>query len=156
MTLCVAIGVADCWEMASGSGPWPCDFPAAATVTLAQPSSLPIPPPIPPGKPGTRIGQADLQPAQIQDLADVMGDLLKARAGLELTFHVRVEVSAKEAPSEDRGGDHRPEQRPSGSGPPAPGRGRDAHETLERPAEGFLGLVADFPGDRRHLGVAPG
>jgi transposase InsO family protein len=36
----------------------------------------------------------------------------------------------------------------------SPGCRRDAHQALERPAEGFLRLVADRPGDGRHLGGA--
>ena len=29
-----------------------------------------------------------------------MGDLLKAKAGLELTFHLRVEIASKDVPSD--------------------------------------------------------
>src|SRR5512144_1147813 len=36
----------------------------------------------------------------------------------------------------------------------SPRCGRDAHDALERPAEGFLRLVADPLGDCRYLGVA--
>jgi hypothetical protein len=89
-------------ELAPASGSWPCDFPAASTVTLAQVSSRALvdPPPRPTVRPGTRVGQADLTSSQIQDLGEVMGDLLKAKAGLELTFHLRVEIASREVPSD--------------------------------------------------------
>jgi hypothetical protein len=45
-----------------------------------------------------RVGEADLSPGQVQDLAEVMGDLLKAKAGHELTFHLRVEIAGKQPP----------------------------------------------------------
>ena len=60
----------------------------------------PAPAPVPTPRPGARTGQAELKPSQVQDLADIMGDLLKAKAGLELTFHVRVEVAGKDTPSD--------------------------------------------------------
>jgi hypothetical protein len=87
-------------ERAPDSGPWPCEYSGASAVRLklASGSTPPPPPPPPPPKPGTRIGEADLKPNQIQDLADVMGDLLKARAGCEIGFRLRVEVSGKENP----------------------------------------------------------
>jgi hypothetical protein len=37
---------------------------------------------------------------EIQDLAEAMGDLLTAKGGLELTFHLRLEVTGKERPGD--------------------------------------------------------
>ncbi|MBI2216638.1 MAG: ATP-binding protein [Candidatus Rokubacteria bacterium] len=89
-------------ELEPDAGPWPCDATGAARIRLRLASTLPpsSPPPPGPGKPGARTGAADLTPGQIQDLAEVMGDLLKAKAGYELTLHLRVELTGKEAPPE--------------------------------------------------------
>jgi len=40
-----------------------------------------------------------LQPSQIQDLADMMGNLLKAAEGNELRFRLRIEFGGEEIPS---------------------------------------------------------
>jgi hypothetical protein len=39
------------------------------------------------------VAEAELQPSEIQDLADQVGELKKAAAGLELKFTVRLEIS---------------------------------------------------------------
>ena len=89
-------------ELPPGSGAWPCEFPAASTVTLAVLSAQPPSPHQigPTYKPNVRVGEAHLTPGQIQDLAEVMGDVLKAKGSLELTFQLRVEVAGKEVPSD--------------------------------------------------------
>jgi hypothetical protein len=83
-------------------GAWPCDATGAGTLRLRVASTPTTPPgPVPgpgPAKPGVRVGEADLSPGQVQDLAEVMGDLLKAKAGYELTFHLRVEIAGKQPP----------------------------------------------------------
>lgn len=85
------------------SGPWPCDYAGSSDlrlrVTTGRTDPQPPEPPTP-QPPGTRSGQARLQPSQIQDLADVMGDLLKARGDSELAFSVRVDVSGKTTPDD--------------------------------------------------------
>jgi hypothetical protein len=71
-------------------------------VTLALLSTQP-PPPLPTSpthQPNVRVGEAQLAPGQIQDLADIMGDVLKAKGSLELTFQLRVEVAGKDVPSD--------------------------------------------------------
>jgi hypothetical protein len=90
-------------ERLTDSGPWPCDYAGSSGLRLRVTSGVAIPPgataPTPPtSRPGTRSGEARLQPSQIQDLADVMGDLLKARGDYELAFSVRVELTGKKAP----------------------------------------------------------
>jgi hypothetical protein len=71
-------------------------------VTLALLSTQPPPLfPVGPGhKPNVRVAEAQLAPGQIQDLADIMGDVLKAKGSLELTFQLRVEVAGKDVPSD--------------------------------------------------------
>lgn len=93
-------------ERLPDSGPWPCDYAGSSNLRLRVAEGGPTPPrptpPIPPPlRPGTRSGEARLQPSQIQDLADVIGDLLKARQDCELAFVVRVELSAKETLREE-------------------------------------------------------
>jgi len=89
-------------ERASDSGPWPCDFSGASAVRLRLVGDgtppPPPPPPPPPTKPGSRTAEAEMKPNEIQDLADKMGELLKARGGCELAFRLRVELSGKEPP----------------------------------------------------------
>lgn len=86
------------------SGPWPCDYAGSSNLRLRVAvggSTLPPTPPTPPpSRPGTRSGEARLQPSQIQDLADAMGELLKARQNYDLGFVVHVDLSGKEAPSD--------------------------------------------------------
>jgi len=74
-------------EMAAGSGPWPCDWPGAADVHLQVPEGIVIPPPRP-----QEYAEAELEPAELQDVVDGLSDVLKAGAGLNLRFVLRMEV----------------------------------------------------------------
>ncbi len=85
-------------ERGENSGAWPCGFPEASKVALQIPSQVtpPVEPPVsptPPVAPGTHVAQAELRPDEIQNLAESMGDLLKATAGLDMKFRVRIELS---------------------------------------------------------------
>lgn len=51
----------------------------------------------PPPKAGTRVAQVELDTNQLQDLADVIGDLKKAAAGHDLRFILRIEVGGTDA-----------------------------------------------------------
>ena len=77
-------------ELSLDSGPWPCDFPAAQHVKLKV-REAPGPKPIPP-KPGIWVREAELTPAELQDLADEIGEVAKITAGYPLKITVRVEV----------------------------------------------------------------
>lgn len=76
---------------------WPCDFGDAQWIKVRVPQVItPPPPPPPPPIPfGHRIAEADLQSNQIQDLAEVMGELLNIAGGYDLKFHLRLEVDEK-------------------------------------------------------------
>ncbi len=88
-------------ERAVDSGPWPCDLPGAAAVKLKVASGpVPTAPTPTGGKPGARVAESEVKAGQIQDLAEVMGELLKAKGSYDLTFRLRVELSGKEPPSE--------------------------------------------------------
>lgn len=86
-------------ERTVDSGPWPCDFGGAHAVRL-RPAAGIIPPPPPPPAPGIRVAEAVLRPAQIQDLAEVIGDITKAAVGLELKFRLRIELAGGQASDE--------------------------------------------------------
>ena len=43
--------------------------------------------------------EATLQPSEIQDLAELVPEIGKASAGLNVSFHIRVELRAKPRPS---------------------------------------------------------
>ena len=85
------------------SGPWPCDYAGAQTVKLRLPQTAPViplpPSPPPPPPSGRMVAEADLEPRQIQDLADQIPAITKAAVGLGLKIHVRIEVGEKMQPS---------------------------------------------------------
>ncbi|HVB60472.1 MAG TPA: hypothetical protein VNE61_04685, partial [Ktedonobacteraceae bacterium] len=91
-------------ETTADSGPWPCAFSAARSVHLSLPSEpvarpAPVPPPsltiresAAPAAPGMLVAAADLQEYEIQNLAEQVGQLTKETIGLNLSFHLRVEL----------------------------------------------------------------
>ncbi len=92
-------------ERTIDSGGWPCDFAGAANVRLRVPKAEPIPqppsPPQPPSKrPGVLLGEAELRPSQIQDLAEQIPAIAKASVGLDIKFTLKVELEAKPESSE--------------------------------------------------------
>jgi len=87
-------------ERTLDSGPWPCDYAGAGSVRLRVPSEAPPPPPPPPPppKPGVFMAEAELTPAQMQDLGEVLPDLMTAAAGCGLKFRVRIEIGSAKTP----------------------------------------------------------
>lgn len=87
-------------ERTVDSGPWPCDLAGASSLRIrvpaVKPPALPPPPPSPP--PGVLMAEAYLQPNQLQDLADQLGDLKKAVVGYDLKLHVRIELGGAKTP----------------------------------------------------------
>lgn len=84
-------------ELAVDSSPWPCELPGAQNVRLRVPSEPPPPPPPPPS--GTHVAEADLELYELQDLADVVGELVEATAGYDLAFRIRIALDG--SPPED-------------------------------------------------------
>ena len=78
-------------ELCGDSGPWPADFSGAPIVKLRLPKEKP-PQPQPIPKPGILVAEAYLGPSQIQDLADQIPEITKTAAGLDLKYHVRMEL----------------------------------------------------------------
>jgi hypothetical protein len=92
-------------ERAVDSGPWPCEFAGAADVRLCLPGKKPdlviVDKKEPEKRPGTAVAEAELKPAQIQDLADQVGELSRAAVGYEVRMKFRIEVGgAKPVPPE--------------------------------------------------------
>jgi len=89
-------------ERTLDSGNWPCDFGGAQNVKLRLPVERPVTPPvssIQPPLPGILTAETDLRPNQLQDLAEVVGELGTTAAGCGLKFHVRIELGGKGKPA---------------------------------------------------------
>jgi hypothetical protein len=89
-------------ETTLDSGPWPCELSGARTVKLRVPSGKPETPPpsAPQPQPGVRVGEADLKPSEVQDLAEVIGDLKAASVGFNLKLSMRIELCGDPPPSD--------------------------------------------------------
>jgi hypothetical protein len=81
-------------ETTIDSGPWPCDFSGARLVKVRVPvGGAPASMPQPPARAGRHVAAAELKPNELQDLADAVGDIVKAAVGHALTFRVEIELS---------------------------------------------------------------
>ncbi|MEW6032534.1 MAG: DUF499 domain-containing protein [Bacillota bacterium] len=80
-------------ELADGSGPWPCELTAAKDVRLRERKAGggPVPPEWP------KVAQADLEPNELQELADQTATLLKVAGREKVKYHVRIELSEIDA-----------------------------------------------------------
>jgi len=97
-------------ELVDGAGTWPCEVHAAKSVKLklAAGGGEEVG-----GKPGgapskVLVASAELEPSEIQDLADAMPRLLevKAKANLPMRFKVRIELGdGQEMPSPEVAGE---------------------------------------------------
>ncbi len=77
---------------------WPCDYSRASGVSIALPQAGAAPPPQAPASDTRASAEVALKPNQLQDFVDVLPDILKATAGLEMSFRMTVEVRGKERP----------------------------------------------------------
>jgi len=85
-------------ERTPDSGPWPCDWPGATNVCLRVPEEAPPPPPSPRGY----AAEAELEPAELQDVVDGLAEIVKAGAGLDLRFVLRLELGPDAQPSPEQ------------------------------------------------------
>jgi len=85
-------------ELTVDSGAWPCGYGAAQTVRLRLKSGIEIPPSPPPPPAGQLSAEADLSPAQIQDLADVIGDIASVAVGHQWGLRVHFELGGEQRP----------------------------------------------------------
>jgi hypothetical protein len=100
-------------ERTVDSGSWPCDYAGARAVKICLPKEQvepqgPVPAPQPPvreSRPlaasGVLVADAPLQVEEIQNLSDSIADLMKAAVGLNLKFHLRVELGPAERVSNE-------------------------------------------------------
>ena len=83
-------------ELTIDSGAWPCEYPGAQLVKLRMVTQSSAPTPTitvketPKAQSGTLFTEADLQPNEIQDLADQIGEIKKIAVGLDVRFHLLV------------------------------------------------------------------
>lgn len=80
-------------ETTIDSGQWPCDISGARSVKVRVPAEgLPPATPPPPRQAGRHVAAAELKPNELQDLADVVGDIVKAAVGHTLKLRVEIEL----------------------------------------------------------------
>ena len=84
------------FELTPDSGPWPCDLSGAQHVVLKTPGKEFVPLPAPAG--GALMVEASLEANGIQDLADQVHSIVRAAAGNNLKFNVRIELGGDAPP----------------------------------------------------------
>lgn len=89
-------------ERTADSGPWPCPLSGAGSVKLQRPQNVPVPPTPPPvvTKPGTFTAEGEVQSQELMDLADSLGEVLKAAVPNTLKLNVRIELGGEPKASE--------------------------------------------------------
>ena len=84
-------------EVTADSGLWPCDYSGATAARFRLTAEQPPPPPS-----GEMVSpEVTLQPHEIQDLVELLPDIRKSSAGLNMSFHMHVELHAKPKPSSE-------------------------------------------------------
>ena len=88
-------------------GFWPCDWAGASSVRLRLPAEPPAPPQggqlsFPPVPTVRHQAQAELTASELQDLVDALPEILKAGAGLDLRFVLRLELGDSGEPAEEQ------------------------------------------------------
>ncbi len=85
-------------ERTPDSGAWPTDFASAQAARFR----ISVAPPGPPRRPGSFRAQATLNAAELQDLAERIGEVVSAGAGLDIEIEVGLDVTGVEALVDDR------------------------------------------------------
>jgi hypothetical protein len=90
-------------ERTTKSGLWPCELDAARNAKFQVPALRPEPPvpPLPPVRPGTRTAEAELTVAQLQDLAEVVGQVKQAAVGYEIAFTMKIRLGGEPSAPDD-------------------------------------------------------
>ncbi|MCG3190932.1 MAG: hypothetical protein DIJKHBIC_00155 [Thermoanaerobaculia bacterium] len=84
-------------ERSLDSGPWPCDFGGASMVKVQVPLESPgetSSSEMPEARAQGFSAEAELSPNELQDLADIVGELGKVAAGQSLRYVVRIELGS--------------------------------------------------------------
>lgn len=80
-------------ETTIDSGAWPCDLSGARSVKVRVPADGALAfTPQPPARAGRHVATAELKPNELQDLADIVGDIVKAAVGHTLSLRVEIEL----------------------------------------------------------------
>ncbi len=112
-------------ETTGDSGPWPYDAPGAQYARLRLPGTAAVTPipPLPP-KPRLWFGEAELEPHEIQSLAEVVDEVVRAAVGYGLKFQLHIELGSAAPPG------------PGGRSAPAPrpGYAQTGRPAVRRPA----------------------
>ena len=89
-------------ERTADSGPWPCPLSGAGAVKLQRPQNVPVPSTPTPvvTKPGTFTAEGEVQSQELMDLADSLGEVLKAAVPNTLKLNVRIELGGEPKASE--------------------------------------------------------
>lgn len=85
-------------DRAAGGADWPCDYSRASGVSIVMPKAGAAPAPQANARDTRASAEVALKPNQLQDFVDVLPDILKAGAGLEMSFRISVEVKGKDRP----------------------------------------------------------
>lgn len=88
-------------ERTADSGPWPCDWLGAANVHLRVPEEVPLTP-VSLLTPSRKHAEAELESSELQDLVEGLPDVLKAGAGLNLRFVLRLELGETLEPTPEQ------------------------------------------------------
>ena len=88
-------------ERSTESVEWPCDYSRASAVAIVMPEAGAAPGPPAPASDTRASGEVALKSSQLQDFVDVLPEILKATAGLEINFRMAVEIRGKERPSDN-------------------------------------------------------
>jgi hypothetical protein len=84
-------------QFAENSGPWPCEFAAASSIVLRLPPAQVrvAPKGVDEKKPtGVYSTSSLIGPSALQDLVDVLPDVLKAAAGINLRFRLDITLGS--------------------------------------------------------------
>ncbi|MBI4277871.1 MAG: hypothetical protein HY660_05395, partial [Armatimonadetes bacterium] len=86
-------------ERTLDSGPWPCDAGGAQAIKVRIPTEAPVPKII--SLKDKLAAEAYLGPGQLQDFVEMIADILRAAAGHDPKFRIRIELTgAPEPPGE--------------------------------------------------------
>lgn len=92
-------------ELAEASGPWPCDLAVAHLAKLRLTGGKPVVTTVTVDRsthaPGILLAEAELQAGQVQDFAEIVGDLQKTAAGYGIKYRFVIEIGGEKPARDD-------------------------------------------------------
>lgn len=79
-------------QLTPDSGPWPCSYASAKDARFSLIEDITPPLPVPPQRPGIKIGEAELQVHELQDLSECIGELVSMAVDYGIKFNIRIEL----------------------------------------------------------------